>query len=379
LSRTEYQERLPSHKEKMKVTLDKVKESFKLAVLDGGTPTGRVSTEGSAVLDGGTTGKASAEGSLDWPGPTSQENNGTHKIIQCLLYALALCKHERYASSPTKGRVKSEVVLEGTETRKKRRCDMSVWLHGRYLYVMRDDCIELVIEQKLGQRMTSTILDMLNEARDQTLSHLSKALLQCLNYCGAGIPTHATGVIVTFAFVQVMKLELIDPGTSRARVILVQSELFPLLSPHNFDRWFKSDEARWKLEGHQAAIQEVRGRLYDPDGKGGVDESGTPLGIKALWQLMNVPRAKLVGPAWETLSEDLGPLLGQGTFAMVHNYTPKDGAVIKVSRFGRVQHLEQEARILKTLCTKIAGEHCDNIPKLVHCIFLDEVYQFGHL
>jgi hypothetical protein len=353
LSRTLYQKDLVSYKGKLKCTLEKVKASFDLAVL------------------GGETGEVSTEGSLDWPGPTSQENNGTHKIIQCILYALALCKDETKTpeASPTKSRVKSEVVLEGTETRKKRRCDMAVWIHGRYLYVMRDDCIELVIEQKPGQRMTSTILDMLNEARDQTLSHLSKALLQCLNYCGAGIPTHATGVIVTFAFVQVVRLELIDPGTSRARVSLVQSELFPLLSLENFEKWFRSDNARWKLTGHQAAIEAVKGRLYDPDGKGGVDRRGTPLGIKALWKLMNVPRAKLVGPTWEKLSKDLGPLLGQGTFAMVHAYAPKkDCAVIKVSRFGRVHHLEQEARILGIFCK---GEQCDNIPKLVKCICLD--------
>jgi hypothetical protein len=60
------------------------------------------------------------------------------------------------------------------------------------------------------------ILDMLEEARDQTLSHLYKALLP---YCGsADIPTHATGVIITFAFVGVVRLEQIEPETSLTRV-----------------------------------------------------------------------------------------------------------------------------------------------------------------
>jgi hypothetical protein len=56
---------------------------------------------------------------------------------------------------------------------------------------------------------------------------------------------------------------------------------------------------------------------------------------------MHVTRAILVGPAWEEMSKDVGITLRQGTFAMVHMCTPKDAAVIKVSRFDGALHLEQ--------------------------------------
>ena len=67
---------------------------------------------------------------------------------------------------------------------------------------------------------------MPEEAQEQTLIHLSKALLLCMHFCGGvAIPTHATGVIVTLA----------------------------------------------------AAAQEVRGRIYSPDGTSGVDDASGKL------------------------------------------------------------------------------------------------------
>jgi hypothetical protein len=70
------------------------------------------------------------------------------------------------------------------------------------------------------------------------------------------------------------------------------------------------------------------------------DTSGTPEHQSSL-VLMHVTRAILVGPAWEEMSKDVGITLRQGTFAMVHMCTPKDAAVIKVSRFDGALHLEQ--------------------------------------
>jgi hypothetical protein len=131
-----------------------------------------------------------------------------------------------------------------------------------------DDCIELVIEQKPDR--FSTILDM-QEARDQTLSHLSKALPMLLNYCGAGIPTRHWCDRNLCLYKVVRRLELIDPGTSRARVSLVQSEPFTLRQ-----RTLKSGSGRttasWENRTAKAAIEEVKAGAPDPDGKGGLTQ-----------------------------------------------------------------------------------------------------------
>eukprot|EP00978_Attheya_sp_CCMP212_P013701 scaffold34420_cov52-Attheya_sp.AAC.1 len=161
------------------------------------------------------------------PGPTSQEVDGVHPVMAVLLEAIADCcqqdfmdkkDEESSISSPQTGLVKEKLVA-GLESRKNRFCDISVWKRGRHLCMMLDNCIQLTVEIKPGQQTNKSPIQLFSEARDQCLSHAAKSLLSCLRFArGAGVPSHTTSVLCSLAGIEIIQLQLIDPGKRTARV-----------------------------------------------------------------------------------------------------------------------------------------------------------------
>jgi hypothetical protein len=69
-----------------------------------------------------------------------------------------------------------------------------------------------------------------------------------------GIDTRASGVVLTPAYVKIIQLRLEDMGTVDVKLVLLETECMPLLSPNNFDKWAQ--------EGTKDKWNEMKGRLY---------------------------------------------------------------------------------------------------------------------
>jgi hypothetical protein len=77
-------------------------------------------------------------------------------------------------------------------------------------------------------------------------------------------------------------------------------------------------------------------------------DTDVPAGLVALAKLMTTTRKDLVGPrSFE--SEEVGDMIGFGSFATVWIHKGADNQVIKLSRYGAKIALEQEAKVLKEL------------------------------
>ena len=331
--------------------------------------------------------KSSMEGDNDsadldpifFPGPTGHEVDGVQPLLMVLLEAVANCVQLDFVesreetlnpseetvnrSSPPKAVSGQKVVYGGTE-RRERRCDACVWKRGRYLVVMLDGSMHLTFEIKPGQRLGQSIVELRREAMDQCLSHSSKSLLHCLRFSqGTGIPSHATSVLGTLVYIEVVQLKLIDPGKTTSRVQLVSSGPLPLVSQDLFDRWYYSDQ---RYEKH---VDEMRKLLFPESGTRVDQKDDVPLGFKALYALMSSSRRELIGPKWENVSPHLGPLLGTGTFGMVFFRKDDREQAIKVTRSGLRYYIKKEAAILSFL--KKAEDRPASIPHLVSSGFLE--------
>jgi serine/threonine protein kinase len=126
------------------------------------------------------------------------------------------------------------------------------------------------------------------------------------------------------------------------KLVLLETECMPLLSPDNFDKWAKGgSEDKWN---------EMKERLYPRSLARGGSASNTdvPSGLVALCSLMTSTRKDIVGPS-RFISDELGDLIGFGSFAAVYSHKNDTSLVIKLSRYGAKAGLEREAAVLKHL------------------------------
>jgi hypothetical protein len=164
--------------------------------------------------------KVAGEQKMHMPGPTCQEVE-IQEIFQVILEAICSIRtkagNEDRANtahstsppaSPKKTTVSTEKVVQATETRKKRRVDFTVWKRGRHISVMRDDCMQMPMEIKAGQGSRKNVLEMVREARLQTIGHLARAVALGFNFQSKGVDTHATGVAASLFYVEVSQLKL---------------------------------------------------------------------------------------------------------------------------------------------------------------------------
>jgi hypothetical protein len=161
--------------------------------------------------------KVAGEQKMHMPGPTCQEVEGVQEIFQVILEAICYSRTKAQANtahsplppdSPKKTTVSKEKFVQGTDTRKKRRVDFTVWKRGRFIRVMRDDCMQMPMEIKAGQGSRKNVLEMVREARLQTIGHLARAVALGFNFQSKGVDTHATGVAASLFYVEVSQLKL---------------------------------------------------------------------------------------------------------------------------------------------------------------------------
>jgi tRNA A-37 threonylcarbamoyl transferase component Bud32 len=327
--------------------------------------------------------KVAGEQKMHMPGPTCQEVEGVQEIFQVILEAICYSRTKAQANtahsplppdSPKKTTVSKEKFVQGTDTRKKRRVDFTVWKRGRFIRVMRDDCMQMPVEVKAGQRSDKNVLEMVRQAREQTLSHLAKAVGPGFNFASRGIDTHATGVAASLFYVEVLQLKLDKMGTESASLKLHTTGPLPLLSKSQYMGWFNSDKVAKKrgqalTQKCGKAITDMAEVLY-PGESTGTDASGVPLGLKALWITTGMTSKELFGPDWESIlkcspSSSVRRLLGSGAYGMVLLKDNNKGneTALKVSKYGRYRHLDNEVKILRKFQqwkTKIV-----NVPTLV--------------
>lgn len=294
------------------------------------------------------------------PGPTAQENEGVQPLFvevlkcvaECLPPAVQVHKNESAnghstlstplssvgeSPTPLKGTIRSEVKVGRTNDRPGRRADFTIWVRGKHLVLMWDDTIELVIELKPGQRLISGPEELYVQCLNQGLSHAAKSLVPPLNL-GPGVPAQCTFVVGSTVYARVFKLMLISPGTPKARVVLKQSEFFPLVPKDCFDRFYRSDQR------HEANVEAFTKIVFNKD--------LTPdHAFKAFGKLMTSWREELVGMDKSVVP---GHLLGNGTYGTVLATEDKN-MVLKLSRYGRAAYLLDELAALQVLGAKKQG------------------------
>lgn len=278
------------------------------------------------------------------PGPLAREEAYAQPYLLTILRALG----STLDKVPTKGSpVKSDVLVNrmipSTEHRPKRIVDKTISANSRYIFLFRDDAVEIPVEEKPGERKTVTPCEMLAECTDQVLSHLAKHVGIGFNFAGMGIDTRATGVVLTPVYVKIVQLRLENMGTKDVKLVLLETECMPLLSRANFDKWTKQgNESNWK---------DIKSTLYPSPMNDESSTSGVPSGLVALWNLMTSTRKDIVGPS-PFVSDALGDLLGYGSFAAVYKHKCDEKHVIKLSRYGAKALLDREALVLKELQQK---------------------------
>ena len=189
---------------------------------------------------------------------------------------------------------------------------------------------------------------------NQTLSHLSRFVLQGLHRWNAGASTWAIGVMGTWAYISILKLELImqeytelNPNVSPLK--LTESDKVPLVTKETFDECIK------QFKGSQEMMDQwetLRDELYQTKNDG-LDENGIPMGVRLLHDLMMSPCLKLFGSDYRTIFRPSGiiidDLVGSGSFGFVFSLMEDANAVLKVSQTVNTAHLEKEEIILRHL------------------------------
>jgi hypothetical protein len=293
----------------------------------------------------------------EYPGTTSNEKDGFQPIFHLILRAVANCiptiipSIEADApSSPTKNRSRREVGLLGTTFRNKRCVDFVIEDEGRFYIYLNDYAMQLVCEGKPGCRKNNNPLVILDEARGQALSHVAKYVAAGLNFAGIGTNTFGTCVIATLAVVQVLRLELSGVGTIDMKLQLKKSRMLPLMTKLNYEKWILGSRYPNEFEdlGKQLYPQSTDlDHIEIDDSNHDSQEDGIPLGILCLYNLMMKRRVDLFGPNDLFKGNNVGALIGRGTFSDIYSYQTTN--VIKISRYGVSKDLQNEGKILMLL------------------------------
>jgi serine/threonine protein kinase len=145
-------------------------------------------------------------------------------------------------------------------------------------------------------------------------------------------------------------------GTDKAKLVLLETPCLPLLSWNSFCTWMGGAES---VKNYASFTEE----LY---GGNSSDDSDVPSGLVALWKLMTTSRKDLVGPI-PLKSDELGDMIGFGSFAAVYKHKKVAAHVIKLSRYGAKVALEKEAAVLEELQHDASGggSCADYVPRVV--------------
>jgi hypothetical protein len=276
------------------------------------------------------------------PAPSADEVKCTQPYLLALFRALGSILNDTRlltGESPVKADVMNNRVIQSTDYIPKRTVDKTISANTDFIYMFRDDAIELAVKMKSLVRGSDGPEKLIRRARDQIISHYAKHLSVACNFAGKGIDTRATGVVLTPACVKILQLRLVKMGTPEVKLVLLETYYLPLLSPANFDDWTKSSDGNKDMKAFRDLLYPNPASSTDTD---------VPAGLVALAKLMTTTRKDLVGPC-PFESEEVGDMIGFGSFATVWIHKGADNQVIKLSRYGAKIALEQEAKVLKEL------------------------------
>ena len=303
-----------------------------------------------------------------YPGIEAEEVACVQPFLKCLLCALGNMASEadwvrtsQYRSqfsptksSPTKSNVQSNRIINPTDKRHKRIVDKSLSANNRYIFLFRDDCIEIPLEVKPGKRKNMSSSELIEECKNQILGHLAKHVTVGFNFMGIGIDTKATGVVITPCSVQFVQLCLENIGTPAASLAIYETGPLPLLSFENFSAWKgKESDQKAKKKAKRESADTAFG--YDKE----YAANDVPLGLVALANLMTMERKDLMGHSAQfecgekkDLHGEMEDLLAWGSFSLIYKHRGKDGekqCVKKISRYALSKVLENEKQVLQDL------------------------------
>ena len=260
-------------------------------------------------------------------------------------------------SSPTKSNVLSNRIISSTDKRRRRIVDKSLSTHNRYIFLFRDDCIEIPVEVKPGKRAKMTSTDLLKECKNQILGHLAKHVSVGFNFMEIGIDTKATGVVITPCCVEFVQLCLENIGTPAARLAIYETGPLPLLSLDNFLKWKGKEISSTAKEN--VPTQKKKAKIETAYTAFGYDKAVTatdvPLGLVALANLMTMERKDLMGHSAQfELKEKKADLhlLAWGSFSLIYKCQAQDQeepCVKKISRYAFKKVLDNEKKVLQEL------------------------------
>ena len=303
-----------------------------------------------------------------YPDIEAEEVACVQPFLKCLLCALGNMASEadwvrtsQYRSqfsptksSPTKSNVQSNRIINPTDKRHKRIVDKSLSANNRYIFLFRDDCIEIPLEVKPGKRKNMSSSELIEECKNQILGHLAKHVTVGFNFMGIGIDTKATGVVITPCSVQFVQLCLENIGTPAASLAIYETGPLPLLSFENFSAWKgKESDQKAKKKAKRESADTAFG--YDKE----YAANDVPLGLVALANLMTMERKDLMGHSAQfecgekkDLHGEMEDLLAWGSFSLIYKHRGKDGekqCVKKISRYALSKVLENEKQVLQDL------------------------------
>ena len=303
-----------------------------------------------------------------YPDIEAEEVACVQPFLKCLLCALGNMASEadwvrtsQYRSqfsptksSPTKSNVQSNRIINPTDKRHKRIVDKSLSANNRYIFLFRDDCIEIPLEVKPGKRKNMSSSELIEECKNQILGHLAKHVTVGFNFMGIGIDTKATGVVITPCSVQFVQLCLENIGTPAASLAIYETGPLPLLSFENFSAWKgKESDQKAKKKAKRESADTAFG--YDKE----YAANDVPLGLVALANLMTMERKDLMGHSAQfecgekkDLHGEMEDLLAWGSFSLIYKHRGKDGekqCVKKISRYALSKVLDNEKQVLQDL------------------------------
>jgi hypothetical protein len=134
-----------------------------------------------------TFGELSADNPVPIPGPLAEEVAYAQPYLLALLQALASVVDNvdlANPNSPGKTLIQQNRIVPPTRFRKKRVADKSIAANSRFIFLLRDDTVEIPVEEKPGERKGASPEDLLHEHTDQILSTLAKQVGIAFNFSG---------------------------------------------------------------------------------------------------------------------------------------------------------------------------------------------------
>lgn len=190
------------------------------------------------------------------------------------------------------------------ERKIRRTVDFVAYKPGRNKIVMIDSAMRLPIEVKPLFRSKENPENLNAQCKNQIFGHLAKYLNKSFNFRGIGFSSFATGVVCTLCYVQVIQVYLIvenanKEGRGMIRKYKMESNYLPLISLVNFEAWEQKHGTEWQRR-KEKYLKKLKTKLYGKNLDGGISDSGSdsgiPIGILALREIMKQPRRRLFGP-----------------------------------------------------------------------------------